>query len=784
MKRLQQFAIAGLLAIAMHGAHAQGLRATDCQRLASVTLPKTTLSLTQSVAAGELTGITAVPSSLAKQLPAFCRVAATIEPSYFSQIKIEVWLPANWNGRLQGVGNGGLAGSISYAALATALKDGYAATSTDTGHTGSPVSGEWALKHPEKIADFGDRAVHEMTVAAKAIVRRYYGRPQHHSYWNGCSTGGNQALHEAQRYPQDYDGILAGAPANYMTHLQVGGLWISHAIHKDPGSFIATNKLAAINKAVLAACDATDGLKDGIVDDPRACTFDTAQLKCSGAETDQCLTAAQIAGLNKVYTGAKNPRTGAQLFPGYTQGSELEWSSWIVGVDSPPKNRQHAIAENFFKYLVFDNAAWQWETFDFDKDVTLADQRAGVVNSIDPDLRAFNDRGGKLLQYHGWYDSAIAPLNSINYFSLVQNALGDTRAFYRLFMIPGMAHCGGGPGISEFDKMNVIVRWVEEGKAPDVIIASRKASDGTEQTQTLCPYPLVARRKDSGSRDASESACALAPEVVPRAEVRAKPRPATASAPRTESRTQLPVAPQVEPPIAPRAVSADQGTASHYEMRRDHDPEGTGKFYMGREIAQVMGPGGALWLERPEREDEEQPVKLLEALALKGGETVVDFGAGSGYYTFRLAKAVGPRGAVIAVDIEPKMLEFIRQRAARENLINVGLLQSTETDPKLPANRVDWVLLVDVYHELSFPFETMTKIRDALKPDGRVALVEYRKEDPAVRIKAVHKMSAAQAIAEMEAVGLAHVETIDHLPLQHLLVFRRAERERANGNQN
>jgi len=220
------------------------------------------------------------------------------------------------------------------------------------------------------------------------------------------------------------------------------------------------------------------------------------------------------------------------------------------------------------------------------------------------------------------------------------------------------------------------------------------------------------------------------------------------------------------------AAHAQAGTPEpRYETRRIHDPDGTGKFYLDREIAQVMGPGGMPWLERIEREEEERPTLVLEALGLQGGETVVDFGAGSGYYTFRLAKLVGSRGTVLAVDIEPKMLEFIRQRAVRENLLNVGLVQSTETDPKLPKGRVDLVLLVDVYHELSFPFEVMSKIRDALKPRGRVVLVEFREEDPAVRIKPVHKMSEEQAIKEMQAVGLKHVESIETLPIQHVMIF-------------
>jgi feruloyl esterase len=536
-------------------AHAQ---TPNCERIAKLALPNTTITSAQWVAAAQLKEAN-VSQSLAAQLPDFCRVAAVLKPSADSIIKIEIWLPTTtWNGRLQSVGNGGLAGSISYAALAAALKDGYATASTDTGHVGTAVTGEWALNHPEKILDFGHRAIHEMTVAAKAIIKQYYGRAQHHAYWNGCSEGGNQGLHEAQRYPQDYDGIVAGAPANYMTHLQAGGLWISHAIHKDPASFIAASKLPVLHQAVLNACDTLDGFKDGIVDDPRACAVDLSRLQCSGVESDQCFTSAQLAGLSKVYAGAKNPITNASIFPGYAKGSELEWNTWIAGTEVPPKNRQHLIADNLFKYMVFNNAEWDWNTFDFNKDVTLADERASSVNAINPDLRAFKQRGGKLLQYHGWYDPAISPLNSINYFASVQKQLGDTKDFYRVFMLPGVAHCGGGPGASEFDRMNTIVRWVEERKAPTTIVAKLPNND---TTRLLCPYPQVAHYNGSGN-DAKSFAC---------------------------------------------------NNPARYQVRDEHDVNGIGKFYLGREIAQVMGPGGIVWLERNEREKEEQPALLLAA---------------------------------------------------------------------------------------------------------------------------------------------------------------------------
>jgi tannase/feruloyl esterase len=484
--------------------HAAEPSAAQCEQISKLSLRNTTVTLAQEIAAGQLKDVNAVPAQLAAQLPTFCRVAATLKPSNDSDIKIEVWLPNNWNGRLESVGNGGLAGSISYSAMALALKGGFATASTDTGHTGTASSGDWALGHPEKLIDFAHRSEHEMTIAAKALIKNFYGHAQHHAYWNGCSEGGNQALREAQQYPRDYDGILAGAPANYMTHLQVGGLWISHAIHKDPASFISAKKLPAINQAVLEACDEIDGLKDNLVGDPRACAFDVAKLRCRGDETDECLTAPQLNGLAKVYAGARNPHTSEQIFPGYMPGSELEWNGWILGSDAPPKTLQHAIAENLSKYAIFGKTDWDWKTFDFDKDLQTADRVAGVTNTTNPDLNAFKQHGGKLLQYHGWYDPAISPLNSVNYFESVQKKMGDTKSFYRLFMIPGMAHCGGGPGASEFDRMNVIVNWVEDGKAPDTIVVSRN-TNGAIRTRPLCPYPLAARYKGSGSADDAQN---------------------------------------------------------------------------------------------------------------------------------------------------------------------------------------------------------------------------------------------------------------------------------------
>ncbi len=472
-----------------------------CDSLAKLKIDHGEITEARAVPAGPFTAHGLMGTRELK-VPAFCEVKATLRPTSDSEIRVEVWLPASgWNGRLEAVGNGGLAGSISESDMAGALWAGYAAAGTDTGHTGSPATGSWALGHPEKIVDFGWRAIHLMTVAAKSLIAAYYGTPAKYSYWNGCSEGGGQALSEAQRFPDDYDGILAGAPANYFVHLQIGGNWISQAIHKDSATMIEPAKLAAITAAVLAECDKLDGVKDGILEDPRQCHFDPAALLCKGEETNSCLTAPQIAGLKKVYDGAKNPRTGEQIFPGHSRGSETGWGTWIAGTLVPPANIQHAIMYNSLANLVFDGPKWDWRTFDFDKDVAYADEKVGsTINQINPDLNAFRKHGGKLLQYHGWNDPAISPLNSIDYFERVQSSMGDTSSFYRLFMIPGMEHCMGGPGASNFDHMQVIVKWVEEGLAPDRIVAS-----GSGRTHPLCPYPEVAKYTGKGSTDEAAS---------------------------------------------------------------------------------------------------------------------------------------------------------------------------------------------------------------------------------------------------------------------------------------
>jgi feruloyl esterase len=485
---------------------ANQVHAMECSDLAAFKLPNVAITVASVINQSEFAKIGLQVTSSTESLPAFCRVAATLTPAKDSSIKIEVWMPvANWNGRLQGVGNGGFAGSISYAGMIEAIVAGYATASTDTGHTGSVLSANWALNNRQSVIDYGYRAVHEMTVAAKAIVSLYYDKPAHHAYWNGCSQGGGQGLAEAQRYPRDYDGIVAGAPNNNMTSVRISGVWTQHAIHNDPTTFIANKKLAALNQAVVDACDEIDGVIDGVIDDPRRCTYDLARLRCSGPETDSCFTVPQIMGIQKIYGGAHGRHTGELIYPGFMFGSELLWAGQISGDEVPPRNQHHLKQNDFFKYIVFNDENWDWRKFDFRTDPDIVEKAVGkIVNNNIPDLTAFKKRDGKLLQYHGWYDPAISALDSIRYFEDVKANTKNANSFHRLFVVPGMGHCGGGPGISGFDKMDVIVQWVEHGKAPTQIVAT-KTVDETTKSRLLCPYPQTAKHNGTGNIDDAKS---------------------------------------------------------------------------------------------------------------------------------------------------------------------------------------------------------------------------------------------------------------------------------------
>jgi feruloyl esterase len=506
--------------------------------LANLKLPNTTIVSVETVAAGAFKPPVAFPIPALdpfKNHPAFRRVIGVIKPTSDSDIKFEVWLPIEgWNGNFRGVGNGGFAGSISHADMAVALARGFAVASTDTGHT-NPADGEerWAVGHPEKLVDYGYRAIHEMTVKAKAIIKAYYGKAPKYSYFASCSNGGRQALMEAQRYPEDYDGIIAGAPANDFTRLMLNAAFISQVMLSDAASYIPAKKMKAIEAAALASCDEVDGLKDGLIDDPMRCRFDPAVLLCKGAETDDCLTAAQVETLKKIYAGPRDAK-GKQLSPGLLPGGEsgfFGWENWVSGA-APGKSALNSFSRQFFKRMVFADENWDFKALNVERDLKLAEQKLGsILNATNPDLRAFKKRGGKLIIYHGWSEAAIPPEMAINYYKSVVAKMGqrDVDSFLCLYMAPGMQHCFLGPGPNWFgqafacttcDAKHDIVAsmedWVERGSAPDTIIATKFKNDITRtdpvRTRPLCPYPKVAQYKGSGSIDDAANFTCQAPK--------------------------------------------------------------------------------------------------------------------------------------------------------------------------------------------------------------------------------------------------------------------------------
>jgi feruloyl esterase len=457
-----------------------------CEQLRSLTLPNVTITVAESVAAGTA--------------PAHCRVAAVLTPSSDSHIEMETWLPVSgWNGKFQAVGNGGWAGSISFDAMAAALREGYATASTDTGHKSAVTPGaSFALDHPEKLTDFGYRAVHEMAVTAKALIAAYYGAGAKLAYWNSCSNGGRQGLMEAQRYPDDFDGIVAGAPAANWTGRSLASLWVAQAVHKDEASYIPQAKYPLLNRAVLDACDALDGVRDGILADPMRCKFDPEVLRCTGPDSPACLTAAQVEAARKIYTVR-------DFYPGLAPGSELGWATY----GGP---RPFAIGNDYGRFVFAGNPNWDYHELDVASAVARAEKADnGITNALNPDLGPFLARGGKLIQYHGWSDPQIPPMHSVNYYRSVLNAAGPAnklRESYRLFMVPGMQHCGGGPGPNQFNALAALERWREMGVAPDQIVAAHVTNNRVDMTRPLCPYPQVAQYRGTGStNDAANFVC-------------------------------------------------------------------------------------------------------------------------------------------------------------------------------------------------------------------------------------------------------------------------------------
>ena len=462
----------------------------------------TTITLAQAVEAGAFTP--PAPGNAAqayRALPAFCRVAVTLKPTRDSEIKVEIWMPTSgWNGKFQAVGNGAFNGAIAYSAMTMALARGYATSSTDTGHAGGGAS--FALGHPEKVIDFGWRAVHEMTTVSKKIVATYYDAAPTFSYWNGCSAGGRQAMKEAQRFPADFDGIIAGAPGLDWTGRAAQAVRVAKALEKTESARLSQPQTQRLHQAVVDACDALDGVKDGLIADPAQCTFDPGVLQCKSSGGAACLTSAQVETARLIYSSAVNPRTGRAI-TGLAPGSELGWTptGWTASA--------RATGLDQFRFIVFKDAGWDVQQFNFDADIVRAEETdADTINALDPNVKPFIDRGGKLIQYHGWSDPQISPGNSTQYYARVLERLGGAAAIrnaYRLFMAPGMAHCGGGEGPGSFDMVTALEQWVEHGKAPDRILASHSTNGVVDRTRPLCPYPQVAVYTGMGSTDEAAS---------------------------------------------------------------------------------------------------------------------------------------------------------------------------------------------------------------------------------------------------------------------------------------
>ena len=496
--------------------------AAPCETLAALKLPTTTIHSAQTIAAGAFTPPTG-SAALYKPLPAFCRVTGTIRPTSDSDIRFEVWMPESaWNGKFQGVGNGGFAGSLSWSSMAIPVVRGYATATTDTGHSGDDAS--WAVGHPEKVVDYGHRGIHVMTVTAKAVITAFYGAAPKKSYFLGCSNGGRQALMEAQRYPGDYDGIIAGAPANDFTHIIAAFAWNQQALLQDPASYLSAAKMAAVEKAALAACDTPDGQTDGLIDNPPQCHFDPGTLLCTGPDSGACLTAPQVAVMRKIYAGPKTAK-GAVIFPGLVpggEGGEGGWPAWVLGA-APEASAQFFFFRQFYGNMVFENPAWDYKTFRFETAVPRADKKlASILNATDPNLNPFQARGSKLILYHGWCDAAISGRNAVHYYETVVAKLGAKKAAsaVRLYMVPGMQHCSAGPGPDEFwgmhgtpsdpqhDLTKALEAWVEQGHAPAAIVASKVTGGKVMRTRPLCPYPGIAHYMGAGSvHEAASFAC-------------------------------------------------------------------------------------------------------------------------------------------------------------------------------------------------------------------------------------------------------------------------------------
>jgi feruloyl esterase len=458
-----------------------------------------------------------VPASAG--IPEYCDVRGTIWP----EARYAVKLPTTWNNRFYTVGNGGLAGTIPLAAMEVGLRRGFATAGTDTGHDAAKepdaTFARPGLNNPNaqrKVTDFAYLSVHETAMLGKQILKAYYGDAPRYSYWAGCSQGGRQGLIEAQRFPDDFDGYIVGAPVLNLSGTHWRHLWNAQT-QAGPGA-IAIEKLHLLASAVYKKCDAIDGLEDGLLDDPRSCVFDpAADLPRCPADVNgpSCFTRAQAEALQKIYAGVKSS-AGKLLFPGQPLGAEtfapardgIIRSGWDGTISGDAGGLM--LTESYMRYMDLDplpGPSWNYRSFDFDTDPARTAKFAAKFNATNPDLQPLKRRGGKIIHYHGWADPLATALMSIDYYESVLQKMGgkDTRDFYRLFLIPGMFHCGGGPGCGTVDWLTAIVDWVEKGIAPEKMIGAQVVGGETKRTRPLCPYPAVAKYKGTGSIDAAEN---------------------------------------------------------------------------------------------------------------------------------------------------------------------------------------------------------------------------------------------------------------------------------------
>jgi tannase/feruloyl esterase len=509
-----------------------------CEKLSSLSLPNTTITLAQVVDAGRFTapvnpaargggGSSALAGTIGpvpdvpgrvtgntaglglgynggrgvppfSALPAFCRVAATLKPSASSDVHMEMWMPiSGWNGHFRGTSPNGLGGVLNYNAMGVGLTDGFAVASTDTGHQG----GDTAWMHvPEKVTDFAGRAMHETTVVGKALTAAYYGSAPARSYMIECGGGSAAALHEVQKYPADYNGVVVGGHAAHLTRQIFGQLWLWTATHPNGAAIFPASKLTVLHDAVLAKCDLLDGVKDGLLENPPRCSFDPKEIECKSGDGPSCLTPAQVEAARKIYAGPTNPRTNEKIWSPLYRGSELDWVFFTETPSPIP------IATSALRDAILKDPSWDYRTMpvDFDRHVALADTSdLARVNASNPDISEYIRQGGKLILSGGW-NNALVPAGAVlDYYTRVTAKIGDenARRAVRLYMVPGMIECNGGPGTDTFDMLGVMRRWVERGEAPSQVPASRVEHGKVVRTRLLCPYPQVATYLGKGSTD-------------------------------------------------------------------------------------------------------------------------------------------------------------------------------------------------------------------------------------------------------------------------------------------